>query len=175
MAAGYGMGVCDCGHNPVNSHWKSWCSGIDMSHDYPKTIAEILDPQMTFKPEALRAVRRFAKSKPWQGTYAERLDKFETLLADLSSCYGIQPPTLSVDGCEDGDSGRSCFIPAVNTIILRGHLSVVTFLHEFEHVLGKDEREACRWSVNLFRRCFPKSWAKCEFDGHMIRSHRRES
>ena len=85
-------------------------------HDYPKSVEEILDPKMTFKPEALRAVRRFAKSKPWQGTYAERLDKFETLLADLSSCYGIQPPILSVDGCEDGDSGRSCFIPALNTI-----------------------------------------------------------
>ena len=49
-----------------------------------------------------------------------------------------------------------------------GRLSVVTFLHEFGHALGYGERGACRWSINLFRRCFPRSFARCRQAGHTL-------
>jgi hypothetical protein len=44
----------------------------------------------------------------------------------------------------------------------------VTFLHEFAHARGFDERQACRWSINLFRRCFPRSFASCRQVGHTL-------
>jgi len=58
--------------------------------------------------------------------------------------------------------------PAV--ITMRGKLSVVTFLHEFAHALGRDERGACRWSINLFRSVFPEQYARLRADGHTLKT-----
>ena len=139
-----------------------------MNGDYPETVAEILDNRMTFNPNALRAVRAFAKSKPWRGTIEERQQKFRQLNTDLSAAYGISAPTLVFAGFGAGDSCDSSYRPATNTITLTG-LSVVTLLHEHAHARGMGERGATRWSVNIFRRCFPKSYAGCQQVGHMLR------
>ena len=45
---------------------------------------------------------------------------------------------------------------------------MLTYLHEFAHARGYDERGACRWSLNLFRRCFPRSFARCRPVGHTL-------
>jgi hypothetical protein len=66
--------------------------------------------------------------------------------------------------CQRRGDGR----PAA--ITMRGKLSVVTFLHEFAHALGRDERGACRWSINLFRRAFPEQYARLQADGHTLRT-----
>jgi hypothetical protein len=135
--------------------------------NYPATVSEVLDLSMKFKPAALRAVRAFARSKPWRGTFAERWDKFMALRQVLSEVYGIAP-ILEFRGRESGSSGSSCYVPGRNTIILRGRLSVVTFLHEFAHARGADEQQACPWSINLFRRCFPRSFGRCRAVGHTL-------
>src|SRR4051794_27713666 len=147
----------------------SWGDHMPYRQNYPATVAEVLDPSIKFPPEALRAVKKLARSKPWLGTYAERRAKFEMLIHDLSAAYRISCPRIICDGIDGGGSGRSCYIPRLHTIVLRGRLSVVSALHEFGHALGKDERKACRWSINLFRRCFPRSWQRVRFDGHMVR------
>jgi len=41
-------------------------------------------------------------------------------------------------------------------------------MHEWSHSLGKGEKEACRWSINLFRKIFPKSYAKLVPKGHLL-------
>jgi hypothetical protein len=41
-------------------------------------------------------------------------------------------------------------------------------LHEFAHARGADERQACRWSINLFKKCFPRSFARCRVIGHTL-------
>lgn len=140
-------------------------------NNYPASVNEIIVAGKKYNPAALRAVKRFAKSKPWQGTLEERHEKLRQLNVELAAAYGVQPPALVFrSGGSDGDSGASCYIPGARIIILRGKLSVITYLHEFAHHLyGHDEQIACRWSVNLFRRCFPKSWTKVKFDGHMVR------
>jgi hypothetical protein len=137
--------------------------------DYPNDVSEVLDATMTFRPAALRAVRAYAKSKPWRGTLEERRQKIRVLYASLAAAYGVPEPTLVFGDDGEGDSGRSGAIPAMGVVILRGRISAVTALHEFAHLLRKDERGACRWSLNLFRRCFPKSWGRLRFDGHMAR------
>jgi hypothetical protein len=137
--------------------------------NYPATVQEVLDPAPRFERLALRAVRAFARSKPWRGTMEERKDKFRRLNRELAGAYGIAEPRLAFQGVEAGStSGLSNYRPAVHTITLIGKLSVVTYLHEFAHARGADERQACRWSINLFRRCFPRSFARCRPVGHTL-------
>lgn len=138
--------------------------------NYPATVAEILDESMTFRRAALRAVRAFARSRPWRGSNQERQGKFRQLNAALAAAYGIQAPALRFPDEQYGDrpSGSSNYRPHSHSITIHGRMSVVTFLHEFAHARGFDERQAVRWSVNLFRRCFPRSYARCEHVGHVL-------
>lgn len=137
------------------------------SNDYPQTVAEVLSPPVRFKAETLEAVRCFARSKPWRGSLEQRKRKFETLHAELCRIYEKRT-TLTFGELDGGCSGASHYISALDRIVLVGKLSVVTYLHEFAHALGRDERGAVRWSVCLFRACFPHSYARCHANGHMI-------
>jgi len=130
---------------------------------------------MKFKPAVLRAVQAYAKSKPWRGTLEERRQKIRTLYAALAIADKLPMPTLVFGDNGEGDSSRSCCLPAMNVVILRGKIIVVTALHEFGHVLGMNEREACRWSLNLFRKCFPRSWKGLTFEGHMVRAQQNST
>ena len=58
--------------------------------NYPRTVAEILDPQRKYHPDALRALKEFRRSKPWRGTGRERLAKFRQLNRKLAQVYGIR-------------------------------------------------------------------------------------
>jgi hypothetical protein len=137
--------------------------------DYPATLAEVLDPPVRFRPAVIEAVNGFARSKPYRGEMDEPKEKFRTLHDDLCRIYGNQ--TRLIFGIIDGsDSGSSHYCRFSDEIVLCGKLSVVTALQEFAHALGKDEREAARWSANLFRECFPRSFARCRTQGHMLRS-----
>ena len=138
--------------------------------NYPSSVDEVLDSAVCFRPVALRAVRRFSRSEPWRGTLVERWQKIQRFNRALAAAYGIEPPMLILRGNGKGDSGASCYVPLLHTIILRGRLSVVTFLHEFAHARGMGEQRACRWSLNLFRRCFSKSWKKIQYDDHVVRA-----
>ena len=138
------------------------------SPNYPATVNEVLNPPVRFKTATLEAVKQFARSRPWRGTLEERKAKFSSLHAALCAVYG-RVTTLTFGELDGGDSGSSHYSPAKNEIVLCGNLSVVTFLHEFAHALGRDERGAVRWSVSLFRLCFSRSFARCRHDGHMVR------
>jgi hypothetical protein len=140
--------------------------GGDMS--YPQTVKEVLDDSMKFRPKNIEAVLRFKASHPWRGSIEERELKFLRLHQDLCHIYGKRT-LLGFGQLDGGTSSDSSYCPADDTVTLRGRLSVVTMLHEWGHVLGKDEHGACRWSINLFKRCFPKQFVKCAHDGHMLR------
>jgi hypothetical protein len=144
---------------------------IMRGRDYPENVRSLIDTNMKFKPEVLRACRQFARSRPWRGTREQRCEKFRNFNYALALAYNVSAPKLVFGGHDGEDSGRSCFIPALDTIILRGRLSVITILHEWGHKrFGRNEARACRWSVNLFRRVFPASFARLRFDGHMCRA-----
>jgi hypothetical protein len=118
---------------------------------YPPTVTAALGPPLTFRPSTLLALRSFSRSKPWRGTLKERQAKFRQLHADLCKIYSVNP-TLIILGDGTGDSGGSNYCPMTNTVTLVGRLSVITFLHEWGHVLkGRSEFEACRWSLRLFQ------------------------
>jgi len=136
--------------------------------DYPSTVIEVVDENMRFKAAALRAVRRFAKSNPWRGSLDERKHKFLSLNRALADAYNIVVPDLRFGIINRTSSGGSHYIPARHRIVLVGKLSVVTYLHEFAHARGMGERGACRWSINIFRRCFPNQYARLVGRGHML-------
>jgi len=145
------------------------------NNNYPDSVRQVLDDTLNFRSQALRAVRTFARSRPWRGSLDEQQQKVRLLHAALCHAYCIRPTPQLIFANDGTCSGRSCFIGGVNVIILRGRLSVVSYLHEFAHARGMNEYNACRWSINLFRRCFPRSWANARFEGHMVRSNRRAS
>ncbi len=136
--------------------------------DYPQTVVEILDDRMRFNPAATRAVKAFAKSKPWQGDVEQRKEKMRKLNHDLAIAYDMREPDLVFGGLDGGSSGESHYIPLLHRIVMVGKLSVVTYLHEFSHARGRGELEACRWSVNLFRRCFPEQYARLVHRNHTL-------
>ncbi len=139
-----------------------------MSSDYPVMVIEIIDDSMRFKPATLKALRRFADSRPWRGRLTERKQKFRKLHQALSTAYGISEPQLVFGSIDGSSSGESHYIQPMHRIVLVGRLSVVTFLHEFAHARGLGERDACRWSVNLFRRVFPGQYARLVHVGHTL-------
>ena len=139
--------------------------------DYPATVAEVLDPTMRFRRATVKAVMDFKGSRPWSGSLSERKAKFERLHAELCRVYR-KATTLTFDVSDVVDGGLSAgvyYVPPIDEIVLVNTLSVVTHLHEFAHALGKGERGACKWSINLFRKCFPREFLRCRRQGHMLR------
>jgi hypothetical protein len=145
-------------------------SMMNRKHEgYPRRVKDVLDPTITFEPAVVECVKRFACSKPWRGTVVDRRAKFNAFHAELARVYGVNAPQLIFTGSADAASTQSCYIPRLDMIILHG-MSVVTYLHEWGHKLhGRSEFAACHWSINLFRLCFPRSFARCRFDGHLVR------
>lgn len=136
--------------------------------DYPETVTEILDDRMTFQPTALAALRTFRASKPWRGSHDERVEKVRQLNRELARAYGISEPELIIGLMDGGSSGASGYAPSRGRITLVGKLSVITFLHEFAHARGFGERGATRWSINLFRRIFPRQYGRLIHVGHTL-------
>ncbi len=123
---------------------------------FPFTIAEILDDTRTYKPDVLRALQAFKREKPWGGTPQERTAKLRSLHSDLCIAYRMpNPPELYVPSNRGGG-----YDLASNTIHVGQNLSVLTYLHSFAMSHPMEPKQAAGWSVNLFRRIFPQSYAR---------------
>lgn len=60
--------------------------------------------------------------------------------------------------------------PETQTIYIdRNNPSILSTLHEHaHHILGASELDACRFSVWLFKECFPEAFQKLKWKGHML-------
>lgn len=128
---------------------------------YPKTVDECIDDKLKYKKATLNAIEEFKSMRPWMGTILERKTKLIYLHRHLCEIYGIDI------GITFDLQSYSRYLPMEKIIVLH-NCSVVTFLHEFAHAMGKDEKGACRWSLNIFKRFFPKSFEKNHKVGHML-------
>jgi hypothetical protein len=137
------------------------------AHNYPASVREVLRRNRKYKGDVLRAVKGLRRSKAWRGSYQERAAKFLACFTALREAYGLDNLSLVFSSENQHSEGYGYYVPSEQKIVL-GKLSVVTFLHEFAHALGKDERQACIWSINLFKRCFPNSFDRCDALGHML-------
>lgn len=148
----------------------NWMKSIMKKNNnpYPKTVEEVLDDSIKYRPATEEAILNFKKSKPWRGTKRERQKKIRILLRELAGAYDIYTPQIVFVHVNAG----SFYFPRANLIVLEqetdGRYSVVTLLHEFGHALGKNEVETCRWSINLFRKFFPKSYGRLVPKGHLL-------
>lgn len=138
-----------------------------MNNDYPKTVREVI-MEVEYSAEVMEAAQEYAKAKPWAGDAMERRAKLETFHASLNRATGRTTELRVISNNAIRDV-LGCYNPAADIILIGDKMSVVTYLHEYGHALkGSSEREACIWSINLFRKVFPKSFAGLRAVGHML-------
>lgn len=132
---------------------------------YP-TKEQILERPVKFRKEILDTIRSwkveyYTKGK-WQT--GNKNDAIRMLLKKLSDAYN-KPVELSM-----GTGTEPSYSPIESLITLDStRPSIISALHEFGHHLkGHSELQACRWSVWLFIKCFPKSYEKLEWREHML-------
>lgn len=129
----------------------------------------INNSEMKFKSETIDCLKEFKKYYPYSVGNDERLKGMQELLIKLSRAYNIPAPSLTFFKFIDGsDSFQSYYDFLTNSIVIIGKLSIITFLHEFAHALGKDEPGATMWSVSLFRRVYPSAYKKLQAQGHCL-------
>lgn len=60
--------------------------------------------------------------------------------------------------------------PTSKTITLdHKHPSIISALHELgHHFYGNSELKACRFSIGLFKTCFPEAYEKLKWKGHLL-------
>lgn len=69
----------------------------------------------------------------------------------------------------EGGIPSPCYKPATKTIHMNESLSILSTMHEFaHHQFGTSEKKACRWSVHLFRKTFPKAYNSLKWQGHCL-------
>ena len=135
----------------------------------PENPSEVNATRMTYKPEVLAALREFRHARPWRGTIEERKAKFQTLHDALCRIYGREVTLTFEVGDAETPTGNGWCAQDRRSIGLTGKLSVVTFLHEWAHVIfGWNEARVVAWSVNLYRRIFRRSAARMTTVGPLI-------
>ena len=117
---------------------------------------------MQHKEQVIKVLRKFKEMNPWSGKIKERKAKFLWLNSELNKIYG-KNVRLNFDIAnrfsEWTFSGDSFYRPITDTIVLKGRLSVVTFLHEWMHVLyGSSEMLAQKYSKALFKEVWPEKY-----------------
>jgi hypothetical protein len=132
---------------------------LPMDGDLPN-VADILDDNATFDPAALAAVRELARSRPWRGDDAERLAKLNACAAKLAAAYQHDAWTFAL--------GLTPSIDREQRVVTLSKPSVVTFLNIMALVRGQSMVGAFRWSINIFKRCFPRSFAACRQVGPLL-------
>lgn len=138
------------------------------SKSYP-TPEEIMESEVKFKQSTIDIVNAWKSTnfRGWkQKSSPERMESLSRLATEILQSYEKQ---IAVIASEDHDYS---FVPGVNTIYLDAmHPSIISTLHEVCHAIyGPSEKQACRWSVWLFKKTFPKSFDKLQFapNSHLL-------
>lgn len=126
-------------------------------------------PHLTLTDAARQALKTFRDSKPWKGTTEERADKFADLHRGLCRAYDLETMLVRDDNPRwDESSLASTYNPALNHIVLRGKLSVVTYLFCFGGALNMTPPAAMAFAKQVFRHFFPRSAAGCREEGGLM-------
>ena len=133
---------------------------------YP-TKEEIMAEEQKFKPKVLKMVKDW-KKVIWQDKIHQQLGdrfiKLKVLAIALSVVYN-KPVNVKLE-----PGRKTCsYNHETKTIIINQSTSIISLLHELaHHLFGHDELKACRWSVWLFKKTFPKAFQKLKWKGHML-------
>lgn len=125
---------------------------------------------------ALAAAKAYAKDHPWQGTFAERVEKIRDFHDALSEAYEVEVD-LVIDTDGDVPANAGGFVTYDNpgllhTIVLKPGFAVLTYLNLFAEVLaytrdlkwtdeyGGVAGYANAWANSLFKKAFPNSFKR---------------
>ncbi len=135
---------------------------------YPTPEEIVAFPPPKFKKstiEHLRAWNRVRKiliktedadGRIWDESSVQRI-----LLLQLARLYGKPVRVIF--------KKRYAYSIDKRTIMIGEKPSIISALHEFgHHLFGSSELKACRWSVWLFKKAFPKAFTKLKFKGHLL-------
>ena len=132
---------------------------------YPKSAIGLIE-EVVYPEKVVDAIKEYRSHHIWKIPLKEKISYTKKLFYELCKIYKIDGNIVfRIDETAD-DSFRS-FCSGV-TVVLVGKFSVITFLHEFGHLLGGDETEAVRWSINLFKKIFPRSFSQLTESGHLL-------
>lgn len=98
----------------------------------------------------------------------DKLEKLIYLIERINLIQAKSPKKLYILKIELGYF--YAYNKKLKTICLdRSNPSIISTLHEIgHHLYGNNELKACRWSVWLFKECFPKEYSKLKWKGHLL-------
>ena len=126
----------------------------------------------------LPSIKRYALKfiKSWEGNWKlsknSEMKKFESLQYMLKNLGNIYDKPVRVKYIRENSSAY--YNTGNRTIYLNKPLSIISALHEFaHHIFGNSELQACRWSISIFSKAFPKAYDKLQWKGHMLIKRKR--
>lgn len=139
---------------------------------YP-TKKEILEKRPDIDPAMIKIVLSWKKKfmKDWKNaTNSNKIMMLRALIYALVVCTHplLKKPKKEIPKVELGPI--YCYEKTEKTIYLEGHNpSIISTLHELaHHFFGDSELEACRWSIWLFKECFPTLYNNLTWKGHQL-------
>ncbi len=135
-----------------------------MANKYP-TKKEILSPKIDFKDETIECLKK------WKPIWIKNRNKntkikIETIGLLIINLTKIYEKTITI---RYDPSTKSSYYNSKKETIVLNKPSILTALHEFaHHIKGPSEKKACRWSVQLFKIVFYKSYKQLNWKGHML-------
>ena len=121
--------------------------------------------------EIVKCLLKFKNENPWAGSVEERKNKFLKLHNELNIVFHKNVKLVFEISDKISEwflSKNSYYDAGVDTIVLMGRLSVITYLHEYGHSLNMRQEEAIMFSQDLFRKVFPEKWEKLNGDNFLV-------
>ena len=139
-------------------------------------MTDYKDTYKKIKPETVQLIRKFIEEKKaWnKGSFESKMNDYRTLLTNLCAVYKVSIPQFFVNPKDKNLKAMRGFYNPANDVIGMHKFSLVTFLHEFKHMLqhktGKinDEEVARGWSVSLFYQASPKAYERAVRKGLLL-------
>ena len=125
--------------------------------------------RLEFPAPAIEIVKTALRTKLWQGTAPERLEKLRALNSQLSAHYEVSVCSVEVRQTNIGPHYR----PGKDQIVL-DKVSLVSFLHEFGHhilhsrSLPQNETYPRSYSLGLFYRAAPRMFVAARQSGRLL-------
>jgi len=146
----------------LNPAFLGFLQAIQNSPQYPTKEEILAEPTLEYNEVVIDILKTFKRK--WQicSISEERFYVLKEMAKDIGVQYEKNPVV------ELGT--LYCYQPSVNTIVLGPEPSIISTLHELGHaIFGASEKDACRFSVHLFRMIFPKAYDRLQWDGHMLK------
>jgi hypothetical protein len=135
--------------------------------NYPSP-EKIMAKRIKFPPEIIKVIKDWKKDwfKGWKNLSKESKIQGLRVLNIMLWCKAKTKKRFPIIF----ESSRSAYNTELALILVDSkNPSIISYLHEFSHFLnGSSELIACRWSIQLFQECFPRSFKELKWQKHLL-------